>query len=89
MQNMIWEQVGEFLNKLRSENITRNTSVEIPGYKDTQQELEAMREKCEKTLRSLPDESQQMIFPILHFRAKVWVADRGKGVKKLWGLRNW
>ena len=61
MQNKIWERVGEFLNKLRSENITRNTSVEIPGYKGTQQELEAMREKCEKTLRSLPDESQQMI----------------------------
>lgn len=61
MQNRIWEQVGEFLNKLRSENITRATSVEIPGYKDTQQELEAMREKCEKTLHSLPDEDQQMI----------------------------
>ena len=61
MQNRIWGQVGEFLNKLRNENITRNTSVNIPGYKDTQQELEAMREKCEKTLRSLPDESQQMI----------------------------
>ena len=48
-------------NRLRSENITRGTSVEIPGYKDTQQELEAMREKCEKTLHSLPDEDQQMI----------------------------
>lgn len=61
MQNEIWEQVGEFLNKLRSENITRATSVEIPGYKDKQQELEAMREKCEKTLHGLPDEDQQMI----------------------------
>ena len=61
MQNKIWEQVGDFLNKLRSENITRNTSVDIPGYKDTQQELEAMREKCEITLRYLPDESQQII----------------------------
>ena len=61
MQNKIWEQVGDFLNKLRSENITRNTSVDIPGYKDTQQELEARREKCEITLRYLPDESQQII----------------------------
>ena len=61
MQNIIWEQVGEFLNKLRSENITRNTSVEIPGYKDTQQELEAMRERCEMALHSLPGESKQMI----------------------------
>ena len=61
MQNQIWERVGEFLNKLRSENITRITSVEVPGYKDAQQELEAMRERCEKTLHSLPDESQQMI----------------------------
>ena len=61
MQNIIWKQVGEFLNKLRNENITRNTSVNIPGYKDTQQELEAMRERCERTLHSLPDEDQQMI----------------------------
>lgn len=61
MQNIIWEQVGEFLNQLRSENITRATSVEIPGYKSTQQELEAMRESCEKALCSLPDKSQQII----------------------------
>lgn len=40
MQNKIWEQVGEFLNKLRCENVTRNTAVEIPGYMEIQQELD-------------------------------------------------
>lgn len=35
MQNKVWEQVGDFLNKLRCENVTRNTAVEVPGYMDT------------------------------------------------------
>ena len=48
MQNEIWEQVGQFLNRIRSENISRNTVVEVPGYKDTQEELETLREKCKK-----------------------------------------
>lgn len=61
MQNRIWEQVGEFLNRLRCENIKRDTTVEIPGYKETQQELEKMRNNCEETLNSLPKEKQTII----------------------------
>lgn len=61
MQNKIWEQVGEFLNKLRCENVTRNTAVEIPGYMEIQQELENIREKCEEIIDSLSEEKQQMI----------------------------
>ena len=53
MQNKVWEQVGCFLNKLRCENVTRDTAVEVPGYRDTQQELEEMRETCEEIVRSL------------------------------------
>ena len=34
MQNKVWEQVGDFLNKLRCENVTRDTAVEVPGYRD-------------------------------------------------------
>ena len=56
MQNKVWEQVGCFLNKLRCENVTRDTAVEVPGYRDTQQELEEMRETCEEIVRSLPME---------------------------------
>lgn len=61
MQNRIWEQVGEFLNRLRCENITRDTAVEIPGYKETQQELEKMRNNCEKTLNSFPQGKKTII----------------------------
>ena len=56
MQNKVWEQVGCFLNKLRCENVTRDTAVEVPGYRDTQQELEEMRETCEEIVRSLPED---------------------------------
>lgn len=28
MQNKIWEQVGQFLNRLRCENVTRDTAIE-------------------------------------------------------------
>lgn len=61
MQNKIWEQVGQFLNKLRCENVTRDTAIEVPKYKDTQNELERMREKCETMLEQLPKEGQQML----------------------------
>lgn len=42
MQNKIWEQVGQFLNRLRCENVTRDTAVEMPGYRETQEEMEAL-----------------------------------------------
>lgn len=62
MQNKVWEQVGDFLNKLRSENVTRNTVVEVPGYRDIQQELEEMRQTCEEIIRSLSENQQQTLF---------------------------
>lgn len=61
MQNEVWEQVGQFLNRIRSENISRDTMVEVPGYKDTQGEVEALREKCEELIFQLPMEKQQLL----------------------------
>lgn len=61
MQNKVWEQVGCFLNKFRCENVTRDTAVEVPGYRDTQQELEEMRETCEEIVRSLPEAQWQTL----------------------------
>ena len=61
MQNKVWEQVGCFLNKLRCKNVTRDTAVEVPGYRDTQQELEEMRETCEEIVRSLPEDQWQTL----------------------------
>ena len=61
MQNEVWEQVGQFLNRIRSENISRDTAVEVPGYKDTQNEMEALREKCEELIFQLPMEKRQLL----------------------------
>ena len=61
MQNKVWEQVGDFLNKLRCENVTRDTAVEVPGYRETQQELEEMRGTCEEIVRSLPKDQWQTL----------------------------
>lgn len=61
MQNKIWEQIGDFLNRLRCEKVTRDTAVEIPGYRDVQQELEAMRKRCEEMIYGLPKEKRLMI----------------------------
>ena len=61
MQNEIWEQVGQFLNRLRCENVTRNTAVEIPEYKEMQDELEKLREKSEAMIQQLPQEEKQML----------------------------
>lgn len=62
MQNKVWEQVIEFLNRLRCENISRDTSVRIPEYEEVQKELEVLREKCEEVIQQLPKEEQQMLW---------------------------
>ena len=54
MQNKIWEQVGQFLNRLRCENVTRDTAIEVPGYRENQDEMEELREKCEAMLQQFP-----------------------------------
>ncbi len=54
MRNKIWEQVGQFLNRLRCENVTRHTTIEVPGYRKTQEEMEELREKCEAVIQQLP-----------------------------------
>ena len=61
MQNKIWEQVGQFLNQLRCEDVTRDTAVEVPGYKEAQEEMEGLREKCEVMMRQLPQEQRQLL----------------------------
>ena len=61
MENEIWEQIGQFLNKLRCENITSDTAVDVPGYNDMQNETEQLREKCETIVQHLHQEDQQII----------------------------
>ena len=61
MQNKIWEQVSQFLNRLRCENVTRNTAVEVPGYRETQDDMERLREKCEVTIQQLSQEQQRLL----------------------------
>lgn len=60
MQNQVWEQVIEFLNRLRCENVSRDTAVKIPEYEGVQRELEALREKCEGMIQQLSSEEQQI-----------------------------
>ena len=61
MQNKIWEQAGQFLNRLRCEDVTRDTAVKVPGYKETQEEMERLREKCEAAMQQLPQEQRQLL----------------------------
>lgn len=61
MQNVIWEQIGQFLNRLRCENVTRDTAVEVSGYKETQEEMERLHERCEVVLQQLPQEQQRIL----------------------------
>lgn len=61
MQNEIWEQVGQFLNRMRRENVTRDTIVEVSGYRKTQEELDGLRERCEAVLQQLPQEQQPIL----------------------------
>lgn len=60
MWNIIWEQVGQFLNRLRCENVTRDTAIEMPGYRRTQEEMEELREKCEAVIQQFPQEQRKL-----------------------------
>ena len=61
MQNELWEQVRQFLNRLRCENMSRNTAIEVPGYMETQREMENLRNKCEEIIDQLPLEEKQIL----------------------------
>ena len=61
MQNKIWEQAGQLLNRLRCEDVTRDTAVKVPGHKETQEEMERLREKCEAAMQQLPQEQRQLL----------------------------
>lgn len=61
MRNKIWEQVGQFLNRLRCENVTRDTAIEVPGYRKTQKEMEELRKKCEAVIQQLPQEQRKLL----------------------------
>ena len=60
MQNQVWEQVIEFLNRLRCENVSRDTAVKIPEYEEVQRGSEVLREKCKEMIQKLPCEEQQI-----------------------------
>ena len=60
MQSGLWDQIGDLLNRHRCENISRNTAVEVPGYKETQDELEKLNKQCENAIRRLPMPDQKM-----------------------------
>ena len=61
MQNRIWEPVGQFLNRLRCEDVTRDPAVKVPGYKETLEEMERIREKGEAAMQQLPQEQRQLL----------------------------
>ena len=61
MQNKLWEQVGQFLSQLRCENVKRDTQIDVPGYKEAQEEMEGLREKCEAELKQCSQEQQRLL----------------------------
>ena len=61
MQNKVWEQVIEFLNRLRCENVSRDTAVKIPKHADVQKELEILHGRCEKMIYQFPNEEKQVL----------------------------
>lgn len=69
MQNRIWEPAGQFLNRLRCEDVTRDTAVEISGYKETLTEMEGLRKKCKVAMQQLLQEQRQLL---LEWMAKLW-----------------
>lgn len=61
MQNIIWDQVTNFLHSLRCENIKRESIVQIPGQKEIQNELEILRKSSEELLVQMSEKDRELI----------------------------
>lgn len=77
MQNKVWERVIEFLNRLRCENVSRDTVINIPEYEDAQKELEMLHNKCEKIMQHLSDDDQKIFLKWIE-KAEDMVSLEGK-----------
>lgn len=61
MNNEVLEKVLQFLKQLRCEQITRKSSVQIPGLQEAEKEAEKLFEECSLYVDRLPMQEKQMI----------------------------
>jgi hypothetical protein len=59
--NRIWEQVADFMHRLRSENISEKSVVQMPGQKAVQEELEKAQGSGEKLLAQMQENERGII----------------------------
>jgi hypothetical protein len=59
--NRIWEQVADFMQRLRSENISEKSVVQMPRQKAIQEELEKAQGSGEKLLAQMQENERGII----------------------------
>jgi hypothetical protein len=59
--NRIWEQVADFMQRLRSENISEKSVVQMPRQKAVQEELEKAQGSGEKLLAQMQENERGII----------------------------
>lgn len=59
--NRIWKQVADFMQRLRCENLSEKSVVQMPGQKEVQNKLEQARAKGEELLEQMPEKERGII----------------------------
>ncbi len=61
MENEVWEKIAQFLNQLRGEQLSRASSVRMPGLREKQKQAEKLMEECRTVLKSIPEADRQLL----------------------------
>lgn len=59
MKNEVWEKILQYLNQLRGEQKSRNSTVHIPGMAEVEKDMTRIREECGQLIEALPESEKQ------------------------------
>ena len=59
MKNEVWEKILQYLNQLRGEQKSRNSTVYIPGMAEVEKDMVRIREECGQLIEALPESEKQ------------------------------
>ncbi len=61
MENEVWEKITQFLNQLRGEQLSRESSVRMPELIEKQKRTEKLVAECEIVLKNIPETDRQLL----------------------------
>lgn len=60
MESEVWEKIAQFLNRLRGEQLSRTSSVQMPELIEKQKQTEKLAAECREVLNNIPETDRQL-----------------------------